>query len=221
MSQEIIIKNESIDIEDNSSTYYRSRIFTAHSGVNGLVTAGQALITLISSCKLDSVPEGFQENLAHELKTFSSRAQQFNVDPESIQIAKFILQTCIEARAKQEPIDQVFPVVDRLLTDPKKYIALIELSYICLSLSTQQEQRLEKLFQTIRHIRGDQPQKFYQESPRPEIPRSRFPLRNIIFSCLLTFILVYTGFAYIIHINHSFLPKSLRQPLSQTNYEDI
>lgn len=142
--------------ELTTGSYYRSRILTANSGINRIVTLAQPLLVLASRIhSSQNLPEHelLKENIEHELKTFASRAAAHRIDTESIIVAKYFLCIAIEESLlsvaerhtshpdKSQALfpdidshDRFFQILERINKDPNEHIELLELAYLCLSL---------------------------------------------------------------------------------------
>ncbi len=204
-------------------TYYRSRVFTAESGLNELVIAAQPLLVLITRIMQDNADpdlQQFSEHLVHELKTYESRAEQFRYDRKTLQLGRYFLVMAIEEASRSQswyvswkaldPLagyleegqlqEQVPAVLERLYQQPQSHLDVLELSYLCLSLSDthgQWHSLLDPLYQRIRALRGEINQKFFFNRPHYlPIVRSRgFPLWGTAAACgivLCGFFALYT-----------------------------
>lgn len=139
-----------------AGSYYRSRVITANSGVNRLVSLAQPLLIFLAriySSKNKPDITQLQENVAHELKTFESRCHTHRFDNETILIARYLLCVAIEESLdkaswnqdeSKHSINKIFPdisnndkffeILEQLIKTPEKHLDLIELAYLCLSL---------------------------------------------------------------------------------------
>lgn len=147
-----VTENNSLDV----GSYYRSRVVTAHSGVNTLVSLAQPLLIFLARIYSSQTAPNLaqlQENIQHELKTFESRCQAQAIDKDSIVIARYLICIAIEEShrnavwndhsdsayiAKLFPdldnLDTFFTLIEQICREPEKHIELIELAYLCLSL---------------------------------------------------------------------------------------
>jgi type VI secretion system protein ImpK len=137
------------------SSYYRSRVFNAHTGINHLVAAAQAIIALIGACSLATTPVDPKQliaNLDHELLTFANQAYHAGYTEETIKLAKFMLigslcQTLSKPTHDGQQADQVLwrhyfndtpkqplTMIHQLMADGTTHLELLELCYICLNL---------------------------------------------------------------------------------------
>jgi len=166
-------------VKAQKDAYYRSRIFTAHAGINPLITAASPLLVLLERFKGQQSElsyEAFAEQLKYEFNAFEKQALANNYSQETIVMAQHLLQACFEeflANTWFAPIInmpklehyQFFSIVERLQAEPKKHLELLELSYLCLSMGYQGEYKkkpqakvqldrlIEALYQTIHRSR--------------------------------------------------------------------
>ena len=173
----------STDIISESSP--RSKLLTAQTGINPLVTAAAALFTIIP--KLYQLPthtdlNKLQQTLKHEIKAFEHQARQKSCSNDAIETARFLLCTVIDEAVISsqksfkntwkilgivEGNEQFFDILKQLSRDPIHTIDLLELTYLCLSLGFQgkykgmrqgmlkREQLMEQLYSKIREQRGN------------------------------------------------------------------
>jgi len=139
-------------------TYYRSRIFTADTGNNPLLSAAAPILTLIPRLQRSEDfpnPQLLHEDLKHELHAFVCQANR-ECNSETVMIARYVLCATLDDIVKQtewgkqglwqhekllplfhqqiDADDQFFNLIDRLSEMPKQNIHILELIYLCLSL---------------------------------------------------------------------------------------
>lgn len=144
-------------LSEMTGTYYRSRVFTAISGVNPLISLAQPILTFLARIhnSEDSFdPDRLADNLTHELKTFESRCLASRYENEIIIVARYLLCVAIRESLENAPWPQTkadinalietypevqnkdyfFTILERINKMPEKHIELLELAYLCLSL---------------------------------------------------------------------------------------
>lgn len=137
-------------------SYYRSRVVTANSGVNTLVSLAQPLLIFLARIYSSQTAPNLsqlQENIQHELKTFESRCQSQQIEDDTIIIARYLICIAIEESHRNavwnnhqdtpfmgklfpdlDNQDYFFTIIEQVCKEPEKHIDLIELAYLCLSL---------------------------------------------------------------------------------------
>lgn len=138
---------------------YQPLTFTAKQGINPLVTASAALLSLASQLHLQSDYEDthtLHEHLVYELRAFTTSAKQLGISSDIIQAARYSLcalfdemilnsawgnetnwgQYRLLAKFEQaeQADEQFYAMLNKLCTDPTTYIDIIELMYLCLSI---------------------------------------------------------------------------------------
>lgn len=168
-------------------SFKRSRTFMTSTGINPLVAAASALFALMSRLRLsESYPDLAQlkANLVHEIKAFESEAIQRGYSADDVLIARYMLCVSLDEAVMQTPWGQssrwheagllyifqgelwggerIFTMLDHLLIEPSKHMALLQFMYICLSLGcegkyqndpfgqTTLQTLLERLYRVIR-----------------------------------------------------------------------
>jgi type VI secretion system protein ImpK len=139
--------------------------FVARSS-NPLLTAAGPLLTLGASIRAmvyQADIEGLRRNASHAVRNFEAQARTASVNPDDVTIARFIvcafvdsavLQTpwggqqvwgarslLLEFHGQAESADTFFVILERLRQDPARYIDLLELQYMCLTLGYQGKYR--------------------------------------------------------------------------------
>jgi type IV/VI secretion system ImpK/VasF family protein len=146
----------------NTTTHYRSKLYTSKAGVNPLVAAAQPLFSILERINLSENPPDLnllQANLAHELQAFMANATSTEHIKEMIFVARYLLCATIDEviekaynkrkealafeklTALQEIPDSTelaspdvyfFQILDNALHKPDFYLDVIELIYFCL-----------------------------------------------------------------------------------------
>ena len=165
---------------------------TPINGINKIEAAALTLLDLITKLRdLPSHPNpsGLRERFVKGIRAFERKAQKAEVSSEEVWIARYVLCTVIDEFALNTPWGQqsgwgqrsllvifhkevnggirFFQFLKKMKHNPRKYIALLELMYICLSFGFQGRYRLEQhgqaklddvrddLYQLIRKTRGE------------------------------------------------------------------
>ncbi len=153
------------------SSYYRSKLFCAESGINPLVMSCAPLLSCAERLKqatyISDLSKLHQE-LVHEIKAFENKAQNLGYRSAIIHAARFVLCVTLdevllnseqylqtsewEKRTLVNNYDyehqhsqQFFTLLSRCLRDPGTYLDLLELMYLCLNTGFKGDYRhLEK-----------------------------------------------------------------------------
>jgi type VI secretion system protein ImpK len=161
-------------------------------GVNPLVQAAAPLLILAGRLR-EQIANADVGNLhvqcVQEVRAFETRARQAAVPDEDVLAARYTLCSVIDEAVLNTPWgaqsgwaarsllvtfhsessggEKVFRIVDRVLDDPRRYLALLELLYLCISLGFEGRYRLEErgsqrladirqeLFRCIQILRGN------------------------------------------------------------------
>lgn len=167
--------------ESSNQSYYRSKIFSTDMGLNPLVSAASAIFSLGDrlqrSERVQDLSRLHQE-LIHEIKAFEHLTRNQGHRSQIILAARFVLCAWLDDiilhtkwgqysewekrrltnnwQHEFNHMDQFFLLLERCLRDPKDYIDLLELMYLCLSLGfIGLEQKKEYGAATIAKIRSD------------------------------------------------------------------
>jgi type VI secretion system protein ImpK len=204
-------------------------------GINPLVQAATPLLILAGRLR-DQIRNAQVESLysqsVQEMRSFEERARRAAVPEEDVLAARYALCSVIDEAVLNTPWgaesgwaarsllvtfhresfggEKVFQLVDRVLKEPRRYLALLELLYICLSLGFEGRYRVEQggatrltdirldLFRCIQTLRGTpeadlSPQWQGVENKRREMMRM-VPLWVVATACaavlLATFIIL-------------------------------
>ncbi|MDB6010419.1 MAG: Type secretion system protein ImpK [Gammaproteobacteria bacterium] len=160
-------------------------------GINPLVQAATPLLILAGRLR-DRIRNAQAESLysqsVQEMRSFEERARRAAVPEEDVLAARYALCSVIDEAVLNTPWgvesgwaarsllvtfhresfggEKVFQLVDRVLNEPRRYLALLELLYICLSLGFEGRYRVEEggatrltdirfdLFRSIQTLRG-------------------------------------------------------------------
>lgn len=157
-------------------------------GRNPLVQAAVPLLVLagrlrgqIASADVESV----RRQCVQEVRSFEDRVRQANVPSEDVLAARYALCTVIDEAVLNTPWgaqsgwagqsllvtfhreaqggEKFFQILDRLLTEPQRYLGLLELYYLCLAVGFEGRYRLEERgAQRLADIRRDLYQRIQQ-----------------------------------------------------------
>lgn len=167
--------------QQKEPTYYRSKAFVSQVGINPLIAAAAPLFFLIEKIQnLKTSPDLNQlcDDLLHEMKAFETQAQHQGYRPKMLSAARYALCVWIDeiiARTEwgrqthwqlQDLIDNenaekpenrsFFLLLTHCLQDPQKYLDLLELLYVCLSLGYEGEYRfMERGYILLAEIRDN------------------------------------------------------------------
>ncbi|QYZ67383.1 MAG: hypothetical protein OI74_07450 [Gammaproteobacteria bacterium (ex Lamellibrachia satsuma)] len=161
-------------------------------GLNPLVTAAAPLLSLLG--KLRNAPShpdvnSLRRRMEEELRLFESRAASGGIDQESIFAARYALCTVIDETVLNTPWgssspwstesllilfhkeawggEKFFQMLERMLKDPGRFLEMLELMYICLSMGFEGKYRIieggnrtleqirDSVYRTIRMQRGE------------------------------------------------------------------
>ena len=156
-----------ISISQNQ-TYYRSRVYSATTGINPLTTSAETLLSLATYLQtlapnFAKIPNLIQY-LIHEIHVFETQAQAKGYNQKTIQASRYILCATLDEilltnvwRHKQSSPDKqrlltyfedekdngehFFSILSRVRQNPQRYIHLLELIYVCLSLGFEGKYR--------------------------------------------------------------------------------
>jgi type VI secretion system protein ImpK len=158
---------------------------------NALLQAAVPLLVLAGRTRgqvANTDVESLRRQCAQEIRTFEDRARRSAVSAEDILDAQYALCTAIDEAFLSTPWgaqsgwaaqsllvtfyhesqggEKFFQILDRLLAEPQRYLALLELYYACLALGLEGRYRLDPrgsaslfdirrdLFQRIEQLRG-------------------------------------------------------------------
>lgn len=151
-----------------SKTYYRSRIHSAHTGINPLITAASTLLSLTtylqtSTLNFAKLPNVIQY-LIHEVHVFETQAKAKGYDQQIIQASRHILCTTLDEilltnvwqhkqsssnkrqlltyfKDEENNEEYFFSILSHARQNSQRYLHLLELIYICLSLGFEGKYR--------------------------------------------------------------------------------
>ena len=212
-------------------------LLVPENGINKIEAAAAILLDLINKLRnLPSHPDpgSLKNQFIKEIKSFEIKAQQSGISSEEVWVTRYVLCTVIDEFALNTPWDEqsgwgqrsllvlfhkevnggvrFFQFLEKMKHNPKKYIALLELMYVCMSFGFKGKYRLENdgqamlddvrddLYGVIRKTRGEiEPAlaAHWEGSAKPGKPLGGivpyWVLTAIVGSLLL---LIYTGFRF-------------------------
>ena len=141
-------------------TYHHSKTFIASTGINPLLTAASAVITIMTKLgkvgKYDNLSQ-LRHNLIYEIRAFESNSLAYDYPPQIITAARFALCAALDetivhtiwGKAKSWHNDSLIAyfyrgnsadlsfltIIEKSLTNPDTPTELLELFYICLNLA--------------------------------------------------------------------------------------
>ena len=227
-------------------------------GINPLVQAATPLLILAGRLR-DQIRNAQVDSLynqsVQEMRSFEERARRAAVPDEDVLAARYALCSVIDEAVLNTPWgvesgwaarsllvtfhresfggEKVFQLVDRVLNEPRRYMALLELLYICLCLGFEGRYRVEErgdtrlagiredLFRCIQTVRGTaetdlSPQWKGLENKRRQMMRI-VPLWVVATACaavlLATFILLNAKLSNRADPLNAMLARVGRQPL--------
>jgi type VI secretion system protein ImpK len=166
-------------------------------GINPLVQAATPLLVLAGRLRgqiSQADVEALRRQTMQEVRAFEDRARQAGCTPEDVIAARYALCTAIDEAVLQTPWgyqggwaaqsllvtfhreasggEKFFQILDRTEFDPRRYLALLELLYVCLALGFEGKFRLqERGTAQLLQIKGDLYQKIQsvRGAPEPEL----------------------------------------------------
>lgn len=163
-------------------------------GRNPILQAAVPLLVLAGRLRgqiANANVEGLRQQCIQELRAFEDRSRRAGVPDADVLAARYALCTVIDEAVLNTPWgaqsgwarqsllvtfhreaqggDKFFQILDRLLAEPQRYLALLELWYVCLSLGFEGRYRLdERGAVRLADIRRDLIQRIEQLRGRPE-----------------------------------------------------
>jgi len=141
---------------------------TELSGLNPLEQAASLILNLLGQIRNTSShpnPAGLHQQLSNEIKEFEKRAQKYDIPPETIFTARYVICTTVDEFVLSTPWgaqsiwrnqsllrvfhqetsggEKFFLLLNKLIQDPAQNIDLLELMYVCLALGFQGRYRVE------------------------------------------------------------------------------
>jgi type VI secretion system protein ImpK len=167
-------------------------------GRNPILQAAVPLLVLAGRLRgqiANADVEGLRRQCVQEIRAFEDRSKRAGAADADVLAARYALCTVIDEAVLNTPWgaqsgwagqsllvtfhreaqggDKFFQLLDRLLGEPQRYLALLELWYVCLSLGFEGRYRLdERGAQRLADIRRDLMQRIEQLRGKPELALS-------------------------------------------------
>lgn len=146
-------------------TYYRSKAFSSHIGINNLINAADPILTLITKLRRITIPPDINilhQNICHEIKAFENKAENLGYRSQLIIAARYVICALLDEQIslvlwpnkewkqysfvetfhkEQWEDDRFFIILDRSLQDAVSHLDLLELIYLCLRLGYEGKYR--------------------------------------------------------------------------------
>lgn len=208
-------------------------------GLNPLISAAAHLLSEVVRLRNDPPAEdmeSLQHRYVEDIKHFERTALQSEVENSQVMSARYVMCTVLDEAVvctswgvestwsrysllstfhnETSGGEKVFQLLDRITRNPVKYLPLIELIYVCLSLGFEGKYRVinrgtleleairDSLYRQIRQLRGDVPKAL---SPQWQgLQSNRRGLIRIVPWWLVTLftviclIIMYSGFAFVL-----------------------
>lgn len=212
-------------LQNTHQAYYRSKAFVSQIAINPLVAAAAPLFYLvekIQSLTLQPDSEQLSSDLLHEMKAFETQAQQHGYAPKIWLAARYVLCIWIDEIISrpawgrdigwqlQDLVDpngsdrkenrSFFLLLSHCSQDPVKYLDLLELLYLCMSLGYEGEYRhmergyillaeiRDNLYHSIQRHRKNTPQQLVAQTQAQLVQEKILPrllIRTLFISLLV------------------------------------
>lgn len=208
-------------------------------GLNPLISAGAHILSEVVRLRNNAPPEDL-ESLQHgymdAIKRFERVALQSGVETSQVMSARYVMCTVLDeavvctswgvesAWSKYSLLstfhnetfggEKVFQLLDRLTRNPVKYLPLIELIYVCLSLGFEGKYRVmnrgtleleairDSLYRQIRQLRGDVPKALSPQWQGLQTHRRGLirivPWWMVVIFTVICLVIMYSGFAWVL-----------------------
>ena len=211
---------------------------TLKTGSNAIIQASSELLAQMTALRMDgsNVPlDALRESLSNEVRTFENKALSLGANHNDIKAARYILCTALDEALSRganqieshlstsllssfhnetDGGEKIFLLIDRLTTNPARYLDLMELAYTCLALGFEGKYRFEKrgavsldavrdsLFRQIQTLRGevykDLSPNWEGSKARPNKVTTHIPLSIVALTALLGIGIIFGGFSYVL-----------------------
>lgn len=240
-------------------------------GLNPLISAGAHILSEVVRLRNNAPPEdleALQHNYVEAIKRFERLALQSGVETSQVMSARYVMCTVLDEAvvctswgvestwAKYSLLasfhnetfggEKVFQLLDRLTRNPVKYLPLIELIYVCLSLGFEGKYRVinrgtleleairDSLYRQIKQLRGDVPKALSPQWQGMHPYRRGLikivPWWMVVVFTLVCLIIMYMGFAFVLKQEREKAldpyatlggkitqPKEVTKPIQDTN----
>lgn len=240
-------------------------------GLNPLISAGAHILSEVVRLRNNAPPEdleALQHNYIDAIKRFERLALQSGVETSQVMSARYVMCTVLDEAvvctswgvestwAKYSLLasfhnetfggEKVFQLLDRVTRNPVKYLPLIELIYVCLSLGFEGKYRVinrgtleleairDSLYRQIKQLRGDVPKSLSPQWQGMKPYRRGLikivPWWMVVIFTLICLIIMYMGFAFVLKqergqvlesyetLGHKMTqPKEVNKPIQDIN----
>ncbi|UYZ84360.1 type IVB secretion system protein IcmH/DotU [Entomomonas sp. E2T0] len=209
-------------------------------GLNPLISAGAHILSEVVRLRNNAPPEdleSLQHNYIEAIKRFERIALQSGVENSQVMSARYVMCTVLDeavvctswgvesAWAKYSLLasfhnetfggEKVFQLLDRITRNPVKYLPLIELIYVCLSLGFEGKYRVmnrgtleleairDSLYRQIKQLRGDVPKALSPQWQGLQPYRRGLikivPWWMVVIFTIICLVIMYSGFAFVLN----------------------
>jgi type VI secretion system protein ImpK len=173
----ISVENKVALVSLSMPTYYRSKAFSSHIGINSLINAADPILIVVTRLRKIMISPDLailHQNICHEIKAFENKAQTLGYRSPLILAARYVLCALLDelivitlqldVQWKKYSLvetfykdmwkeDRFFLILERSLQDTASHIDLLEFIYICLRLGYEGKYRgMERGHLEIRNI---------------------------------------------------------------------
>ncbi|MBL4829778.1 MAG: type IVB secretion system protein IcmH/DotU [Aliivibrio sp.] len=207
-------------------------------GINPLVDAAAPILGLAAELKLETFQDIdlLKARLIDEIKTFEFQALNFGVENNYISLSRYLLCTFVDEAVVTTPWghnsswsqqsmlstfhnetyggEKFFLLLEKLSRNPAKFLNLLELIYLCLSLGFEGKYRVlsrglieldtirDSLYRQIRSLRGDEPKGLSPNWEPKRVQRHKLTRNTsrlgICFVVILCLTAMFSGFYYVL-----------------------
>ncbi|AWM79175.1 hypothetical protein DKL61_01690 [Gammaproteobacteria bacterium ESL0073] len=208
-------------------------------GLNPLISAGAHILSEIVRLRNNAPPEdldALQHNYIDAIKRFERVALQSGVENSQVMSARYVMCTVLDeavvctswgvestwskysmlASFHNETFggEKVFQLLDKITRNPVKYLPLIELIYVCLSLGFEGKYRVvnrgtleleairDSLYRQIKQLRGDVPKALSPQWQGLQTHRRGLirlvPWWMVVIFTVICLVIMYCGFAFVL-----------------------
>lgn len=208
-------------------------------GLNALIAASAPLLSEVVRLRNNAPAEdlgSLQVGYSDAIKKFERSALRAGVENSQVMAARYVLCTVVdeaivctswgvESTWSQISLlstfhnetfggEKFFQLIDRVSRNPVKYLPLLELIYVCLSLGFEGKYRVmnrgaleleaikDSLYRQIRQLRGDIPRELSPQWLGLQMPRRSLirivPWWMVVIFSVMCLAIMYTGFAWVL-----------------------
>lgn len=212
---------------------------TLNISANPIVQAASGLLVRISILRLQGASDmsgALREGLVNDIKQFEFQALSLGSDSSDVTAARYLLCTALDEAITSGPAQQpeeqfnhsllsafhnetdggekVFQLIERITANPARYLDLMELAYLVLSLGFEGKYRFQSrgvieleairdsLFRQVRTLRGDVRKELSPNwegsKERPHKMTHHAPLAIVSLLAVLSLGVIFGGFSYVL-----------------------